>query len=72
MRYIQLHPYNEYNSQELLFGGSCCLEEGFWCILIFVKNLQVVKMKEQFTVKSFDWSYRRGGEVRKWSIKILC
>lgn len=21
MRYIQLHPYNEYNSQELLFGG---------------------------------------------------
>lgn len=29
MRYIQLHPYNEYNSQELLFGGSCCLEEGF-------------------------------------------
>lgn len=29
MRYIQLHPYNEYNSQELLFGESCCLEEGF-------------------------------------------
>ena len=57
-----------------LFSWDCTFshESCIPFILIFVKNLQVVKMKEQFTVKSFDWSYRRGGEVRKWSIKILC